>query len=50
MTKDIEIIRFTADSGDKEFMTDTFIFLFDCSRKPRPNVGCQAMDSMSGIS
>ena len=30
-TKDIEIIRLTADSDDLQFMTATYIFLFDCS-------------------
>ena len=31
-TKCIEIIRFTADSDDLEFVTGTYIFLFDCDR------------------
>ena len=38
--KDIEIIRLTADSNDQKFVTGTHIFLFDCSRKLRPNVSC----------
>ena len=39
-TKDMEIIKLTTDSDDLEFMTGTYIYLFDCSRKPRPNIGC----------
>ena len=35
-TKYIEIIRFTADSGDLEFVTISFLI----AAKTRPNVGC----------
>ena len=38
-TKDIEIIRLTADSDILEFVTSTDISFFDCNRKPIPNVG-----------